>query len=114
LLLHIPTYPRNKYYSHLKVTTIQTSPIFAPLGQCALTLTAQEYVYTQPPAGQFNGTFPPAPGSRTVTIVLHPVPPPVGFAGPYFGGRLFQGGVDNRSFTMGWVSSFFRTAKVEV
>src|SRR5207237_7085558 len=59
-------------------------------------------------------TFPPAPGSRTVTIVLHPVPPPFGFAGPYFEGRLFQGGVDKGSFSMGWVSSFFRRAKVEV
>ena len=114
ILLNIPIYPRNKYYSYLKVTNIQTSPIFAPPGQCALTLTAQEYVYTQPPAGQFNGTFPPAPGSRTVTIVLHPVPPPFGFAGPYFEGRLFEGGVDKGSFSMGWVSSFFRRAKVEV
>jgi hypothetical protein len=111
---NIPIYPRNKYYSYLKVTNIQTGPIFSPPSQCKLTLTAQEYVYTQPPAGQFNGTFPPAPGTRTVTIVLSAVPPPFGFVGPYFEGRLFQGGVDKGSFSMGWVSSYFRRAKVEI
>ncbi len=42
ILLNIPIYARNKYYSYLKVTNIQTSPIFAPPGQCALTLTAQK------------------------------------------------------------------------
>jgi hypothetical protein len=113
-LQNIPIYPRNKYYSYLKVTKVQTSSIFAPAGQCKLTLTAQEYVYTQPPAGSFNGTFPPTPGTRTVTIVLSQVPPPFGFAGPYFEGRLFEGGVDKGSFSMGWVSSYFRRAKVEV
>jgi hypothetical protein len=114
ILLNIPIYPRNKYYSYLRVTNIQTSPVLSPPGQCKLTLTAQEYVYTQPPAGQFNGTFPPAPGTRTITLVLSQVPPPSGFGGPYFEGRLFEGGVDKGSFSMGWVSKYFRRAKVEI
>ena len=67
-LYDIPIYPRNRYSSYLKVINIQKSPIFTT-GPCQLTLTAEEYFYTQPPAGSFNGTFPPAPGSRTVTIV---------------------------------------------
>lgn len=112
IFLDIPIYPRNKYYSYLKVTKVETSPVFSPV--CNLTLTAQEYVYTQPPAGSFNGTFPPSPGTRTVKIVLSPVPPPAGFAGPYFEGRLFEGAVDKGSFSMGWVSSSFRKATVEI
>src|SRR5712691_938940 len=83
LPLGIPIYARNKYYSYLKVTGIQKSPLVTT-GPCKLTLTAQEYVYTQPPAGSFNGTFPAAPGSRTVTIVLSPAPAPAGFTGAYF------------------------------
>src|SRR6266851_4988501 len=111
--LGIPIYARNKYYSYLKVTNIQFSPVLSA-GPCTVTLTAQEYVYTQPPAGSFNGTFPPAPGTRTVAIVLSPTTAPAGFSGPYFEGRLLQGGVDQGSFTMGRVSNFFRKATVEV
>src|SRR5262249_14105541 len=71
LALNIPIYPRNRYYSYLRVTGVQKSPVLTT-GPCQLTLTAQEYRYTQPPAGSFDGTFPAAPGTRTVTIVLHP------------------------------------------
>lgn len=113
LPFNIPVYARNRYYSYLKVTNIQRSPIFTT-GPCNLTLTAQEYVYTQPPAGSFNGTFPAAPGTRTVTIVLAHAPAPVGFSGPYFEGKLYEGGVEKGTFTMGWVSSFFRRATIEV
>src|SRR5207247_717160 len=110
---NIPVYARNRYYSYLKVTNIQRSPIFTS-GPCQLTLTAQEYVYTQPPAGSFNGTFPAAPGTRTVTIVLEPKPAAAGFTSSYFEGKLYEGGVEKGSFTMGWVSSFFRKATLEI
>ena len=111
--LNIPIYARNKYYSYLKVTGIHKSPPLTT-GPCLLTLTAQEYVYTQPPAGSFNGTFPAAPGTRTVSIVLEPKPAPAGFTSVYFEGKLYEGGVEKGSFVMGWVSSFFRRATVEI
>lgn len=118
LALGIPIYPRNKYYSYLKITGVKHSPLHGAgigFGNCVLTLTAEEYVYTQPPAGQFNGTFPAAPGTRTVQIVLQSKSPaPVGITGPYFEGQLRQGGVDKGAFTMGWVSPSFRRAHIEV
>jgi hypothetical protein len=111
--LDIPIYPRNRYYSYLKVTNIQRPPTLT-LGPCRLTLTAQEYVYTQPPAGSFNGTFPAAPGTRTVSIVLQQKPAPPGFTSSYFEGKLYENGVDQGKFTMGWVSKYFRRATLEV
>ena len=109
----IPIYPRDRYYSYLKVTGIKRPPLLTT-GPCKLTLTAQEYVYTQPPAGQFNGTFPAAPGTRTVTIVLEEKPPPAGYTSSYFQGTLYHAGVAQGSFEMGWVSDFFRRAHVEI
>jgi hypothetical protein len=112
LPLTIPVYPRNKYYSYLKVTGIQMPPLLG--ARCEFTLTAQEYVYTQPPPGQFNGTFPPAPGTRTVRIVLHNAPAPPGYTSVYFEGKLFEGTTEQGTFKMGWISSFFRRATVEI
>jgi hypothetical protein len=108
----IPIYARNQYHSYLKVTNIQQSPMFTS-GPCRLTLTAEEYVYTQPPAGSFNGTFPATP-TRTVTIVLKPKRAPAGFTSSYFKGTLFEGGTERGDFTMGWVSSSFRKATLEI
>ncbi len=110
--LDIPVYARNQYYSYLKVTNIQRSPLLTT-GPCELTLTIEEYVYIQPPAGSFNGSFPGTP-SRTFTIVLLPQPAPAGFTSSYFTGKLFEGGIEQGSITMGWVSSFFRKAKLEI
>jgi hypothetical protein len=112
LPLTIPVYARDKYFSYLKVTGIQMPPLIG--AKCVFTLTAQEYVYTQPPPGQFNGTFPPAPGSRTVKIVLGNAVPPPGYTSVYFEGKLFEGTNEKGTFKMGWVSSFFRRATVEV
>jgi hypothetical protein len=109
----IPIYPRDRYWSYLKVTNIQRPPILTS-DPCQLTLTAQEYVYTQPPAGSFDGSFPAAPGTRTVTIVLDPKPPALGFASSYVEATLYEAGVAQGSFTMGWVSPSFRRATVEV
>ena len=110
--LGIPIYARDKYYSYLKVTGIKMPSLLA--SKCVFTLTAQEYVYTQPPAGQFNGTFPPAPGTRTIDIVLGNAVGPPGYTSVYFEGKVFEGGVEKGSFKMGWVSPFFRTVTVEV
>src|SRR5262249_46838945 len=109
----IPIYPRNRYYSYLRVTNIEHSPILTQ-GRCQLTLTVQEYLYTQPPPGSFDGTFPPAPGTRTVTIVLKPKPHPLGSAGSYFEGTLYDAGAARGRFSMGWVSPSFRRATIEI
>jgi len=113
LALNIPIYPRNRYYSYLKVTNIQRPPLLTH-GPCQLTLTAQEYVYTQPPAGSFDGSFPAPPGSRTVSIVLQQKPAPTGFTSSYFEGKLYANGIDQGTFTMGWVSTMFRRATLEI
>lgn len=110
--LGIPSYARDKYFSYLKVTNIKMPPLLG--AKCAFTLTSQEYVYTQPPPGQFNGTFPAAPGTRTIDIVLSNAVSPPGYSSVYFEGKVFQGGVEKGTFKMGWVSSFFRKATVEV
>ncbi|HMG34186.1 MAG TPA: hypothetical protein VKM94_09635 [Blastocatellia bacterium] len=110
--LGIPIYARDKYHSYLKVTNIKMPSLLAT--KCAFTITAQEYVYTQPPPGQFNGTFPPSPGTRTIDIVLSNAVPPPGYSSEYFEGKVFQAGVEKGTFKMGWVSTFFRKATVEV
>lgn len=110
--LGIPVYARDKYHSYLKVTRVKMPPPVTP--KCAFTLTAREYVYTQPPAGQFNGTFPPDPGTRTIDIVLSNAVGPPGYTSVYFEGKVLEGGVEKGTFKMGWVSSFFRKATVEI
>jgi hypothetical protein len=112
-LFDIPIYARNRYYSYLKVKSIQRSAPFGS-GPCQLTFTTEEYLYTQPPAGQFDGTFPLPPGSRTVTITLETRPAPAGFGGAYFEGTLSEGGVAQGTVTMGWVSPSFRRATLEI
>lgn len=110
--LGIPIYPRGRYYSYLRGTALSV-PRWS-FGSCAVTITMEEYVYTQPPAGQFNGTFPAAPGTRTITMVLTPSPAPLGFPAEYFEGRLLVNGVDKGSVSLGWVSPYFRRASIEI
>lgn len=111
----IPIHPRAKYHSYLKVTNIAQTPepvLSQDIGPCRLTLTAEEYVYTQPPAGSFNGSFPATP-TRTVRLVMQPVPgSPAG--SPNFEGTLFEGSTARGQVTMQWVSTRFRRATVEV
>jgi hypothetical protein len=109
--LPIPIYARNKYHSYLKVVDIKMP---SPASKCSFTLKTEEYVYTQPPAGSFNGSFPPSPGSRTVKIVLSPAAPPPGYTSVYFEGKLMEGATDKGTFKMGWVSSYFRRATLEI
>jgi len=106
----IPVYPRNRYYSYLKVVGIQLN---TKLGKCNLTLTVEEYLYTQPPVGSFDGSF-ATTANRTFTVVLSPKAPPVGFTSSHFEGKLYEGGMEKGSFSMGWVSPFFRKATLEV
>jgi hypothetical protein len=110
----IPIYPRRRYYSYLRVVKIQ-SPLFTSLHRlCTISLTVEEFKYTHPQPGDVTGSFPATP-DRTLTIVLHKIPNPQGYAGPSFQGSVFHNG--NRlpvNFTILWVSDFFRRAKVEL
>ena len=108
----IPVYPRQKYYSYLKVTGVRQSPPFPP-GPRQVTFTVEEYRYTQPTPGSFNGSFPPAP-SRTFTMALHPVPTPPVLGGIAFEGSLIEAGTPQGRVTMRWISPYFRRATVEV
>jgi hypothetical protein len=112
----IPIFPRGRYHSYLKVTSV-SAPVFVPKHtKCQLSIVAEQFNYTQPPAGQFKGTFPNAP-SRTVTLRLFKVAAPFPFSltgGPYYEGRLFEGAVDKGSVTLGWLSRFFRRATLEI
>jgi hypothetical protein len=109
--LPIPIYARSKYYSYLKVIDVKMP---TPGAKCSFTLVAQEYVYTQPPPGAFNGSFPAAPGTRTIKLALSPTMPPPGYTSVYFEGKLFEGATEKGMFKMGWVSSYFRRAMLEI
>jgi hypothetical protein len=110
----IPIYPINRYHSYLKVTRVRLWSLVPPGGTCTGSITAEQYLYTQPPAGSFNGTFSPAPGARTVTFTFRQVSGPTLFAGPRFEGTMYVGGVDSGTVEMQWVSSFFRRCTVEI
>ena len=112
ILLNIPIYARSDYRSYLKVTKVEKTPVIT-LGPCRLTLTVDQFDYTQPPLGSFNGSFPSTP-SRTLTIVLTPQTPPPGFVSSYFAGDVYEGSVHKGTFTMGWVSTFLRKATLEI
>ena len=112
-LRRIPIFPRSRYHSYLKVISV-SSPTFVPRGRpCTVTLVAEQFDYTPPPAGSFKGSF-PASASRTVTISLAQAPAPHPLAGPHFTGSWVEAGVVRGSVTLSWVSSFFRRATVEI
>lgn len=112
--LGIPIYPRNRYHSYLKVTAIRRLSFGSSTRSCPLRITAEEYRYTQPPGGSFNGTFSPAPGARTVVLSLNSAPAPFGYRGAYYTGTLLEGGVARGSVELGWVSPSFRRCTIEV
>jgi hypothetical protein len=104
----IPVYPRRNYYSYLKVTGIQYD-----IWQCTVTLTIEEFLFIQPPAGSFGGSF-PTTSSREVTVVLSKRGRP-GTANPYWEGSLYAAnGAERGSFTMTWVSPYFRKASLGI
>ena len=110
----IPIYARANYQSYLKVTSVQV-PIFArtPAG-CRVTMTAEQYLYTQPAPGSFQGSFPATP-SRTLVFDMAPRRFPILFPpGPAFSGRVLENGAEVGTVSMRWVSRFFRRAKVEI
>ena len=116
----IPIFPRARYHSYLKVTKISVPFAVLSTGSCGVTLTVEQFNYTQPAVGSFQGSFPTAP-SRTLTMRLTqdppsqwPLPFPFGPAGPVFRGQVTENGADRGTITLTWVSKFFRAATVEV
>ena len=110
----IPIYARSRYHSYLKGINLSL-PRFSFGGTCKATIDVEQFDYTQPPAGQFQGSF-PAAASRTLRFVLEPAPDPLTpwNNGPYYTGRMFDGGIDKGSVTLVWVSSFLRRAVLEI
>ena len=110
----IPIYPRNRYYSYLKVIGIRRS-LRATLNKpCTITLTVEEYNYTHPEGTEVTGRFPETP-SRVLTIVLQKVRNPEGYSGPSFEGSVYEGArLLSYKFSMLWVSDFYRRAKLEL
>lgn len=109
--LGIPIYGRSRYYSYLKGTDLKVRTAGFAISE--VEITADEYVYAQPPAGAYSGTFTALP-TRTVVMVLKPEKAPAGFSSTYLQGSLFVGGVEKGTVAIGWVSSFFRKATVEI
>lgn len=109
----IPVYPRARYASYLKVTAVKLPRL--SIGPCRIHMTVEEYNYTQPAAGAFDGTFPSSP-SRVMDWYLTPITAPVGYTGAYFTGQIYIGGVlqSGLSVTLGWVRDSFRKATIEV
>src|SRR5262249_26817500 len=108
----IPVYPRSRYGSYLQATSVNIQRFW--FGTCQITLNLDEYDYTQPPAGSFDGTFPATP-SRSMTMSLTPATAPSGFTGAYFTGQVAIGGVlqTGMSVILAWVSEYYREATVE-
>jgi hypothetical protein len=109
----IPIFPRSRYHSYLKVTSVSEPVIVRHPAKCRVSLVVEQYDYTPPPVGSFTGSFPAAP-SRTATITLSETPSGFPWSGPNFEGRWVEGGVDKGSVTLSWVSTFFRRATVEI
>ncbi|MFF5126002.1 hypothetical protein ACFY41_03565 [Streptomyces syringium] len=112
----IPIFPRDQYRSYLKGTRLVVPSASVPGQPCQVTLDVDEFAYTQPSAGSFQGSFPDSP-SRSLRCVLTQVPgafPSPLFSGPRFEGRVLEGGIDRGSVTLTWVSSFLRRAVLEI
>ena len=109
--LGIPIYPRNQYHSYLKGTALSV-PVFS-FGTCAVTITMQEYVYTQPAVGQLTAPSPPR-RARARSSSCYPCSGTAGYPSVYFEGRLYENNVDKGHITLGWVSQYFRRATIEI
>lgn len=109
----IPIYPRARYHSYLKGISLSV-PSFS-FGSCKVTINVEQFDYTHPPAGSFLGSF-PAAASRTLRFVLTSAPDPLSpfNTGPYYVGRVFEGGVDKGAVELVWVSKFMRRAVLEI
>lgn len=113
-LRRIPIYPRIRYHSYLSGTRLLVPAFTIGHRPCQVTIDVDQFNYSQPPAGSFEGSFPASP-SRSLRFVLTKAAPSYPFlGGPRFQGRVFQGTVDRGSITLTWVSSYLRRAVLEI
>jgi hypothetical protein len=111
----IPIFPRSRYRAYLKGTRLTVPAFTFGSAPCQVTIEMERFNYTQPPAGQFKGTFPSSASSTLKFVVTQvPGPPFPLFGGPRFTGRYFVNGVDKGSVSLTWVSSFLRRAVLEI
>jgi hypothetical protein len=111
----IPIYSRSRYHSYLRATQL-TIPLFSFWGRpCQVTIGLEQFDYSPPPTGFFQGSFPSA-ASRRLTFTLNQESTgPINFLdGPAFSGRYQIAGVDAGSVSLKWVSSFLRRAVLEI
>ena len=109
----IPVYPRNRYHSYLKGTGAQLPSIVDSEEKCEALLSFEQYDYSPPPPGQFDGTFPAAPGSRAIEVRLRPEDTDDD-NDVSFEGKLFEGGMARGKITLRWASTYFRRCTVEI
>ncbi|MFG2824490.1 hypothetical protein ACGFX4_34300 [Kitasatospora sp. NPDC048365] len=104
----IPVHPRNRYHAYLSGTRLQVLPASTADGTgCQVSLSVDEFRYTQPTGGSFRGTFPHSP-SRYLRFVLHRV------HGTRYEGRVMQGGAEVGTVSLTRVSDFLRRAVLEI
>lgn len=110
----IPIYPRNQYHSYLKGIRLSVPVITFGQG-CAVTIDLEQFDYTHPPAGQFQGSF-PASASRTLQLSVELGVDPLSpwSNSPAYFGTYSEGGVQKGSVSLIWVSSFMRRAVLEI
>jgi hypothetical protein len=110
----IPVYPRDRYHSYLRGTGVRlpTSDDHDD-DECEAVLSFEQYDYGQPPPGQFNGTFPAAPGSRAIDLRVHPEDDD-DEDDVSFEGTLVEAGVARGKVTLRWASPYFRRCTIEV
>ena len=110
----IPVYPRARYHSYLRGTGARLHSIVDSEGKCEALLSFEQYDYSQPPPGQFDGAFPAAPGSRAIELRLRPEDSDDDDDDASFEGKLFVGGVARGKVTLRWASTYFRRCTVEI
>lgn len=110
----IPIYPRNQYHSYLKGIRLSVPTITFGSG-CSVTIDVEQFDYTHPPAGQFQGSF-PASASRTLRMQVDLGTDPLSpwSNSPAYFGTYSEGGVQKGSVSLIWVSSFMRRAVLEI
>lgn len=98
----IPVFPRDQYYSYLKIVGVKTI-----LRTGEIRMSIEEHIYN---AAAENFTL-----DRIIEAKLKKEMAPAGFStAHYFAGKLYHQGIELGTFTMGWISKYFRGATLEI
>jgi len=110
----IPIHPRGRYHSYLRGTGAQLESFVDDDDDCEAILSFEQYDYTQPPPGQFDGTFPGPPGSRLIQLHLRADDDDDDDDDVTLKGTLVEARTTRGKVTLEWVSRFFRRCTIEV